>query len=86
MIDNGSAAGTYASYVGGVGGTNGGSRYIPIGQAFWVQASGSPTFQSTELVKAAGNSTTFFREATHPDVLSITLSEGGKRDEVLVYF
>jgi len=86
MIDNGSAAGTYATYVGGVGGSNGGSRYIPTGQAFWVQATATPTFQSTESVKAAGNSTNFFREAAHPDLLSITLSDGSKRDEILVYF
>lgn len=86
MKDNGALAGTYASYVGGVGGTNGGSRYIPIGQAFWVKATSAPTFQATEAVKAPGNTTTFFRTSPPSDLMRVTLRSGLKRDEILIYF
>ncbi len=86
MKDNGALAGTYATYVGGVGGTNGGSRYIPIGQAFWVKATSAPTFQATEAVKAPGNVTTFFRTSPPSDLMRVTLRSGLKRDEIIVYF
>ena len=86
MKDNGAIAGTYATYVGGVGGTNGGSRYIPIGQAFWVKATSAPTFQATEAVKAPGSTTTFFRTSPPPDLMRVTLRNGPKRDEIIIYF
>ncbi|MBX2943667.1 MAG: T9SS type A sorting domain-containing protein, partial [Cyclobacteriaceae bacterium] len=85
MKDNGALAGTYATFVGGVG-ANGGSRYIPIGQAFWVKANSAPTFQATEAVKAPGNTTTFFRTTPPPDLMRVTLRSGSKRDEIVVYF
>lgn len=86
MKDNGALAGTYATYVGGVGGTNGGSRYIPMGQAFWVKATSTPTFQATEAVKAPGSTATFFRTSPPSDLMRITLRSGLKRDEIVVYF
>src|SRR5690606_15498690 len=78
--------GQYATWNGTVG-TNGGSRYIPTGQAFWVQASGSgPALSVTESVKVAGQSTTFFRAAALENLLRITLQKGGVRDEAVVHF
>ncbi len=87
MLDNGSAAGTYATFINGVG-SNGGSQYIPIGQAFWVKlnAAGPTTLTATEAVKAPGQTTEFFRQAPPDDLLRITLRSGNLRDEAVVYF
>lgn len=85
MKDNGSLAGTYATYINGTE-ANGGSRYIPMGQAFWVKAISTPTFQATEAVKAPGNVTTFFRTSPPSDLMRVTLRSGLKRDEIIVYF
>lgn len=83
MRDN--ASGVVASYVGGVP-NNGGSRYIPMGQGFFIQSTGSPTFSCTENVKAAGTQSTFFREQTIPDILRIALRQGSTRDETVIRF
>jgi hypothetical protein len=71
----------------GAVGTNGGSRYIAMGQGFFVQATaGSPVLSATETVKVAGTQTTFFREAEPSNVLSIVLTNGTVNDEAVVYF
>lgn len=85
MRDNG-AGGVVASYVGTVE-ANGGSRYIAIGQGFFVKSDGGPiTFEATENVKVAGQQTTFFREKTISDILRITLRQGSSRDESVIRF
>ncbi|MEX1240467.1 MAG: T9SS type A sorting domain-containing protein [Cyclobacteriaceae bacterium] len=84
MRDNG--AGVVASYVGGVP-ANGGSRYIGIGQGFFVKSDGGPiAFQTAESVKVASQQTTFFREKTVSDILRITLRQGSTRDELVIRF
>ncbi|HQQ96812.1 MAG TPA: T9SS type A sorting domain-containing protein [Cyclobacteriaceae bacterium] len=87
MLDNGLAIPVFASYNGTVG-TNGGSRFIAAGQAFWVKSDGpgSPTVAVTESVKVAGTSTTFFREALPANILRVTLKQGTVADEMVIQF
>lgn len=86
MRDNGLASPVFATYIAGVG-TNGGTRYIPSGQAFWVQGSSAVTsLQVTEAVKVAGTQTTFFHEGTIPDLLRIALKKGSISDEIVIRF
>lgn len=50
-----SFTGSYASYVGGVG-VNGGSRYVPSSQSYWVKANAAaPVLTAVENVKASAN-------------------------------
>lgn len=72
----------------GIGaGTNGGSRYIAMGQGFWVKADANPILTATESVKTAGQSTKFFRSAVVPDMLRVALTSSDQlRDETVVYF
>lgn len=86
MRDNGQSSPVYATYVAGVG-TNGGSRYIASGQAFFVKSNGGPiNFQSTESVKAAGTQTTFFRQEGLNDIIRLALKRDGVSDETVVRF
>ena len=74
----------FASYVSGSG-TNGGSRYIPSSQGFWVQTFGSsPSMSSTESVKV-DETATFYR--TDPGQ-HVTLAVDGMNytDETVVRF
>ncbi|HEY3406233.1 MAG TPA: T9SS type A sorting domain-containing protein [Ohtaekwangia sp.] len=85
MRDNGNG-GQYATWNGTVG-TNGGSRYIPTGQAFWVVASAaSPVLTARENVKAAGQSAIFFREASLQNIVRLTLEKDNVRDETIIHF
>ncbi len=86
--DNGSDPQTYATW-NGVTGTNGGSRYIAMGQAFWVKLNNTPspaTLSANENVKAAGTQTTFFRNGGPDDLLRVTLKNGLKSDETVIHF
>jgi len=84
--DNGGASTVYATW-NGVTGTNGGSRYIAMGQGFWVKASGaSPVLRSTENVKAAGTQTTYFRTITPTNLVRITLANATVKDETVIHF
>ena len=86
MTDNGSAAGTVATYINGIS-QNGGGRYIPIGQAFWVKSDGGPiSFQATESVKAPGNPATFFKQGANQDILRVAMIKGNEKDETIIYF
>ena len=86
MRDNGQASPVYATYVAGVP-TNGGTRHIPTGQAFFVKSDGgSPVLSATESVKVAGTQSTFFREETINNILRIDLSKGGIKDEIVIRF
>jgi hypothetical protein len=85
MRDNANG-GQYATW-NGVTGTNGGSRYIPTGQAFWVKASAAaPAMTSNENVKAPGTQTTFFREQALTNLLRIAMLSDGIRDETVIHF
>lgn len=87
MRDNGDNPSVFATW-NGVTGTNGGDRYIAMGQAFWVKSdgSGATTLSADERVKVAGTQTSFFREGTPTDLLRITLRQGSLRDEAVVHF
>ncbi len=88
----------YASYVSGGSSTNGGSRYIASGQAFWVKANASsPSLQATEDVKVDQNATFFVRKAKNNQIfqnqpyMEIKIfventSNGWYRDESVVRF
>ncbi|MBX2944868.1 MAG: T9SS type A sorting domain-containing protein [Cyclobacteriaceae bacterium] len=81
------ATGQYAVYTSGSGGLNGGSRYIAMGQGFWVQATGAaPNMATNENVKAAGTQTTFFRERSEYNLLKLALTNGSLRDEAIIHF
>ncbi|MEQ8302622.1 MAG: T9SS type A sorting domain-containing protein, partial [Cyclobacteriaceae bacterium] len=80
------AINNYASYTLGGGSTNGGSRYIAHGQAFWVLASGTPDLRAQEGVKAnlaSISQATFFRTA-QPDQVRIRILAKNSSDELLV--
>lgn len=84
MLDNGLTTPVYATYISGAS-TNGGTRFIPTGQAFFVRTTaGGVNFQATEAVKVAGTQTTFFRQETAQNELRLTLSKPGVRDEALI--
>ena len=86
MLDNSVNPPVYATFNGTIG-TNGGSRYIPMGQAFFVKAnSGAFTFSCAETVKSPGSAAIFFREAAPENVLRITLRQGAYRDEAVIHF
>lgn len=77
----------YATYVGGVG-TNGGSRYIPSSQAFWVRAvAPSPAVSITENVKSAQDPL-YMRSApvNIPYLLKLNLSTDNGNDEAIIRF
>lgn len=80
------SSGNYASYIDGSG-TNGGSQYIPAGQAFFVQASdGGPELAMNNDVRVH-NSQDFFRETEQEsNALRITASANNYRDELVVRF
>jgi hypothetical protein len=84
--DNGGAALQYAIW-NGVTGINGGSRYIPIGQAFWVKATTTgPALSAAESIKAPEQSPVFFRTASAENLLHIKLSNGIFEDETAIHF
>jgi len=87
VSDNGNASLQYATW-NGVTGTNGGSRYIAIGQGFWTKANGSgvPVLQANENIKTAGTQTTFFREGSPENLLRVTMSKELMRDEAVIHF
>lgn len=88
ITDNSDGSGTsmFRSY-NGTTGVNGGDRYIAMGQAFYVKASGSnPVLTLTENVKAAGMQPNFFRSAPLTNILRATLVNESRRDEMVVHF
>jgi hypothetical protein len=71
----------------GVTGINGGSRYIPIGQAFWVKATTTgPALSAAESIKAPEQSPVFFRTASAENLLHIKLSNSIFEDETAIHF
>jgi PKD domain/SprB repeat len=73
-------SGQYATYINGVA-ANGGSRYIPHSQAFFVKAnSASPALTARELCKSNVQGT--FKSTSNPDeVLTLQISNGTHSDE-----
>ncbi|MDA3943785.1 MAG: S8 family serine peptidase [Bacteroidetes bacterium] len=76
----------WASYVGGTG-TNSGSRYIPAGQAFFVQSNtAAPALAMTNEVRVH-NSQAFFKEKTEEtETLRLFAHSGDFTDEIVVRY
>ncbi len=79
-------SGNYATYIDGVG-TLGGSRYIPVGQSFFVSASAAnPDLSMTNDVRVH-NSQAFLKTTDDiVDVLRINTFANESRDEIVVRF
>ncbi|MDD2963977.1 MAG: hypothetical protein PHU33_08515 [Bacteroidales bacterium] len=81
-----SGGSNYASYVDGVA-ANGGSRYIPAGQAFFVKTSASsPVLSMTNEVRVHSSQAFFKAGDELPDVLRILATSNGMSDEAVVRF
>ena len=80
-----SSTGSYGSWNGSTG-TNSVGRYIPVGQAFYVQATGSPTLTMTNSVRLP-NTTDFLKSGElAPNILHLTASGNGGQDEIAIQF
>ncbi|HEU4719129.1 MAG TPA: PKD domain-containing protein [Bacteroidia bacterium] len=83
----------YATYVGGVG-VNGGSRYIPSSQAFWVRAIAAGPSVSINEASKAGQDQPFMRmgpaeyaqQQSSNQLLGLTLSGANGTDETVIRF
>jgi hypothetical protein len=76
----------WASYVGGSG-TNGGSRYIPAGQAFFVQSNAAAPALSMTNEARVHNSQAFFKEKTEEtETLRLFAHSGDFTDEIVVRY
>jgi len=83
------SAGTsnYASYVAGIGANNG-TKYIPVGQAFLVQATSAPVLSMTNNVRVH-NTHAFWKDGeVIPDLLRIktVALQNNAFDEIVVHF
>ena len=74
----------YAVYQAGAG-VNGGTRYIPSSQAFWVQTTGSsPVLTLAESVKADTDEVFKSNNTIPPDALKLSISGNNYSDETIV--
>lgn len=81
-----SGGSNYASYVDGVA-NNGGSRYIPTGQAFFVKTAGTlPELTMTNSVRVHSTQAFFKNGDELPDLLRIKATANGMTDEAVVRF
>lgn len=81
-----SGAANYATYVGGVA-NNGGSRYIPSGQAFFIRTNNnSPVLAMNDAVRVHSNKAFYKGDEWIPDLLRITASGNDAADEAVVRF
>lgn len=90
LIDNvsngGLGAGQFIYYIQGgptVGTFDG---VIGSGQAFWVQTSSNTTLTFSESHKASAINPVILREQAIPDLLRISVTGNGRKDEAVVYF
>jgi hypothetical protein len=74
----------YASYVGGIG-TNGGSRYIALGQGFFVQATAAGASLSMANGICLHNGVNFLKETSEPlNIIRISVSGNSQSDEAVI--
>ena len=75
----------YATYVGGIG-TNGGTRYIPCMQGFYVKVTnpGTGTLGMTNSVRSAVANRDNWRVASEEDILKLSVTTGVFKDETYV--
>ena len=85
----GGSSGTsnYASYVGGVGANNG-TKYIPVGQAFFVLATSAPVLSMTNSVRVHSTQPFWKDGEVIPDLLRIktVALQNNAFDEIVVHF
>lgn len=80
------ALGAYSNYSIAIGlGTNGGSRYIPSSQAFFIRATGAGNLNFRETHKTQ-QTNTFLRDVFPANTLRLTLSNGTNTDQSVVAF
>ncbi|HPE58576.1 MAG TPA: T9SS type A sorting domain-containing protein, partial [Bacteroidales bacterium] len=78
--------GNYAAYVNGIAANNG-SQYIPVGQAFFIQASGASAGLTMNNDVRVHNDQPFFKDAEEQlNVLRIKAKSNNYQDEIVVYF
>jgi hypothetical protein len=77
---------TYASYTVGSGGANGGTRFIPAAQGFFVQSSAVGTLGVTNDVRTHSTQDFYKSEENMLNRLSMTVSNGETNDETVIYF
>jgi hypothetical protein len=77
----------YATYVGGIG-TNGGTRYIPSMQGFFVKVTnpGTGTLGMNNNVRVTSTNPGMWRKAREEKVLKIIAGSGSYNDETVVRF
>jgi hypothetical protein len=79
---------TWASYVNGVG-VNGGSRYIAMGQGFFVQVNPSSplgTLKMNNKVCVHNNVSFLKNDKSEQEVIRLVLSDNGNNDETVIRF
>ncbi|MBK9290015.1 MAG: hypothetical protein IPM52_00030 [Bacteroidetes bacterium] len=75
----------YASYIGGVG-ANGGTQYIPVGQAFFVKSNAaSPVLGMNNGVRVHNNSPFFKHSGQLPNLLRIHAQGNNRQDEIVLH-
>jgi hypothetical protein len=75
----------YASYVGGVG-ANGGSKYIPQFQGFFIHASAaSPAISIKKAARTQNGNDTLFLKESVANVFRISISNGTLEEETVIY-
>lgn len=85
-IWNPTGVGNYASYINGAG-TNEGSRYIPVGQSFFVSASAAAPALSMNNDVRVHNNTAFLKNKQElPDLLRVKALANNFSDEAVVRF
>jgi hypothetical protein len=81
-----SGAANYATYVGGVA-NNGGSRYIPSGQAFFIKTNNNtPVLAMNDAVRVHSEKEFYKNDDWIPDLLRITANGNDATDEAVVRF
>ncbi len=86
-----SALGAYSLYQVGSGGTNGGSRYIPSSQAFWLRVPVGTSAPVSDVITfreshKANQPNTFLRSALPANTMRMTLSANTRTDQALLSF
>jgi len=83
VVWNGATNSTYST---GGGSTNGGTRYIPAAQGFFVQASAPGTLGVNNAVRTHSTQDFWKSDETMQNRLSLTISDGQISDETVIYF
>ena len=77
---------SYASYVVGGPGTNGGTQFIPAAQGFFVNASAAGSLGVSNAVRTHSTQAFWKSNETKMNLLSLTISDGEINDETVIWF